>query len=175
MHALRGTTRDPAQMFFEQEGDMTKMAFVFSLLVFNSVAVRAQAKSGLAAQSVDAKTRTELETARETVWRAWFAGDSAALERLIPKALAAGSPGEWEERAATFASARRSAASGRRLAQLRFDSTTITLRDSVAIMQARFTYVLELPDGLRTTSRGIATEIFVRQDGHWVNPFWYLQ
>jgi hypothetical protein len=162
-------------MFFEQEGDMTKMAFVISLMVFNSMALRAQANSGLAAQSVDATTRAELEKAREAVWRAWFAGDSAALERLIPKALAAGSPEGWEERAATFASARQFAASGRRLAEIRFDNTTITLRGNVAIMQAQFTYALDLPNGTRATAHGVATEIFVRQDGRWVNPFWYLQ
>jgi Domain of unknown function (DUF4440) len=153
---------------------MRRMALVISLLAFNSAIVCAQAGTSLAVQRVDAKTRTELEKARETIWRAWFAGDSVALERLIPNALAAGSPWGWEERAATFASARRSAANGR-LAEIRFDSTTITLRDSVAIMQARFTYVLELTNGRRISTRGIATEIFVRQDGHWVNPFWYLQ
>jgi hypothetical protein len=153
---------------------MKKMPFVVSLLVFNCIAARAQVNAGLRAQRVGVETRAALENARETVWRAWFSGDSASLERVIPGALAAGSPMGWEDRAATFASARRSAASSR-LIGLRFDSTQITLRDSVATMQARFTYILELSDGKRTTTRGMASEIFVRENGRWVNPFWYLQ
>lgn len=57
----------------------------------------------------------------------------------------------------------------------RFDSTTITLRDGVAVMHARFEYSVDGADHRRTTRRGVATEIFIRQDGRWVNPFWYLQ
>lgn len=71
--------------------------------------------------------------------------------------------------------ARQSALSGQRLVAIRFDSTRITLRDSVASMQARFEYALESPTGTRTTSKGTATEVFVREHGHWVNPFWYLE
>jgi len=151
------------------------IALVVSLFAINSSSTQAQANSGLVNQPVGAKTRKELETAREAVWRAWFAGDSAALERLIPKALAAGAAGEWEDRNATFEGSRKSAASGRRLVSIRFDSTTIDLRDGVALMRARFTYVLEASWGTRTTVSGIAAEIFVREGGRWVNPFWYLK
>src|SRR5438445_4937561 len=154
-------------------------AFVAALLLCGAVAVPAQTTLQttlrLSRQVIDPRTRAELESAREAVWRAWFAGDSASLEKLIPAALAAGSPWIWEDRTATFQGARHSGASGRRLVDIRFDSTTITLYDDLALMHARFSYVLETPDGKRTTSTGIASEIFVREDGRWVNPFWYLK
>jgi SnoaL-like domain len=154
---------------------MKRTALVLSVLTLNSGAALGQTSEGLVTQPVNASTRAELERARETIWRAFYAGDSALLERLIPPALAAGSTWSWEERAATIASAQRAAANGRRLAELHFDSTSITLRDSVAMMQARFICVTERRDGKRTTNQGTATEIFVRQDGRWVNPFWYIQ
>ena len=154
-------------------------AVVAVLLLCGAFAVPAQTTprttAGLSRQAIDTRTRAELESAREAVWRAWFAGDSASLERLIPAALAAGSPWMWEDRTATFQDARHSGASGRRLVDIHFDSTTITLYDDLALMHARFTYVLETPDGKRTTSTGIASEVFVREDGRWVNPFWYLK
>ena len=52
-----------------------------------------------------------------------------------------------------------------RLAELHFDSTSITLRDSVAIMQARFICVTERRDGKPTANQGTANEIVVRQSG----------
>jgi len=55
------------------------------------------------------------------------------------------------------------------------DSTTVALHGGVAIVQSLFTYVTASADGQRATRRGRATEIFVRQGGQWVNPFWYLQ
>ena len=146
------------------------LAFVGSFVLGSATLIQAQPARGLANQPVDARTRAELETAREAV-----AGDSAALERLIPGALAAGSPLEWEDRAATLEGSRRAGISGRRLVAIRFDSTTIDLRDDVALIRARYAYILETPDGKRTTGSGIAAEIFVREDGHWVNPFWYLK
>ena len=67
-------------------------AFFASILVGAAVAVPAQTKVSVSGQVVDPRTRAELESAREAVWRAWFAGDSASLEKLIPAALAAGAP-----------------------------------------------------------------------------------
>jgi uncharacterized protein YdeI (YjbR/CyaY-like superfamily) len=54
-------------------------------------------------------------------------------------------------------------------------SANVVFHDRQGAEQARFTYILELSDGKRTTTRGMATEIFVRENGRWVNPFWYLQ
>jgi hypothetical protein len=154
---------------------MRRVALLVALLAIGSQTVWAQSGHGLVGQRVDAGTRAELEKARDAVWRAWFAGDSAQLAQLIPGALAAGSRSGWEDRATSFAGARQFAQSGGTLAEIRFDSTTVTLKGDVAVMQALFTYVTESADGKRAKRRGTATEVFVRQGGRWVNPFWYLQ
>ena len=153
---------------------MRKGVVFFCLVVAQTAPLSGQT-GRVADHPVDAKVRAELETAREAVWRAWFAGDSAALTRLIPPALAAGSASGWEDRPASIANAQRSAAAGVRLLEIRFDSSTTTLKGHTAVMQARFTYVLEAPGGQRRTVSGRATEVFVRQNDRWVNPFWYLE
>ena len=154
---------------------MRKISLMLFVCAANGATLRAQVGGGLAAQRVDAQTRAELEQARDDIWRAWFAGDVSALERLIPASLAAGSPSGWDDRRAAIDGARQSAASGRRLVAIRFDSTTIRLQGKVAIMQARYVYVLQRPNGARDTTRGVATEVFVRENRRWVNPFWYLE
>lgn len=117
-----------------------------------------------------------LASAREAVWRAWFAGDTIALSKLVPSVVSAGSRERpWESRAATFQGAREFASSGGRLADLRFDSTTIVLDGTVAVMRSRFTYTIEFPSHERNTITGRATEIFVLENARWLNPFWYLQ
>jgi hypothetical protein len=117
-----------------------------------------------------------LISAREAVWRAWFAGDTIALSRLVPSVLSAGSRRQpWESRAATFQGARAFASSGARLVDLRFDSTTIVLDGNVAVVRSRFAYTIESRSRERNTITGRATEIFVQQDERWLNPFWYLQ
>jgi hypothetical protein len=135
----------------------------------------ARAQSGaLRVDLVDGTTRAGIVRARDAVWRAWFAGDTARLRELIPTALAAGSRTDWETREASVASSLAFAAGGARLVELHFDSTSIRLRGSVAIVQSRYELVLET-SGQRTARAGTATEIFVRRDGRWVNPFWYLE
>ena len=152
-------------------------AFVLVSLttVLASGSGRAQS-AALPSQSVDSATRAQLWAARDSVWRAWFAGDSLSLSHLLPNALAAGSAngGGWETREATMAAARQFAAGGGKLIALRFDSTSVRLRGSVAVMQSRYDLTLE-QGGERVTRTGIATEVFVRTPGGWQNPFWYLE
>jgi hypothetical protein len=117
-----------------------------------------------------------LDSAREAVWRAWFAGDTVALSKLVPGALAAGSSwAPWDDRAATLQAARASAMSGTRLVDIRFDSSTVTLDGNVAVMRSRFTYTTETATHQKRIVTGRATEIFVREQGKWLNPFWYLE
>ena len=137
------------------------------------LSARAQATS-IHPDPVDAPTRQALFAARDSVWRAWFAGDTAALGRLIPAALAAGSQNGWETRDASIASGRSFAASGGKLVELRFDSTSVALRGAVAVLVAKYHLVL-LTGSDRSTRDGTATEVFVRRGDAWVNPFWYLQ
>jgi hypothetical protein len=154
---------------------MKTTAMALALIASIATGMLVQATPGLTGEKVDARTRSELIAARDVIWHAWFSGDSAAIARVTPDAVAAGAPWGWEDRTAIIASARQSAASGRRLVGIDFDSTTILLRGNAAVLQARFRYVLEEANGKRSTTRGIATEVFVRQNGKWLNPFWYLE
>jgi hypothetical protein len=122
-------------------------------------------------------TSQQLIAARDTVWRAWFAGDTALLHRFIPTTAAAAEGGgtlRWSDRRTIIDGARRSAASGTRLAQLDFAGTQIDVSGNSAMVRSRFRFVLE--HGQRAdTSSGVAAEVFVREKGRWVNPFWELE
>ena len=128
-----------------------------------------------AAVGVDADTRAALEKARDVVWRAWFAGDTATLARVIPAALAAGGDEGWTDRARTIADSREFAQNGGKLLDLTFDSTAFVLHGKVAIVTARYaTTTVEPGSGKQVTTRGYAVEVFVLENGQWVNPFWHL-
>jgi hypothetical protein len=123
---------------------------------------------------VEVKTRAELERARDIVWRAWFAGDSATLDRVLAGALAAGDNVDgWADRARAIAESREFAKSGT-LVDLKFDSTAIELHGQVAVMTARYSYTTADRAGKRNMTRGYAVEIFVQEKGAWTHPFWHL-
>jgi hypothetical protein len=125
--------------------------------------------------AVDAKTRGELERARDVVWRSWFAGDSATLDRVLASALAAGdNTDDWADRRRAIAESREFASSGGKLLDLKFDSTKIDMHGNVAVMTARFRYVTTDRAGKQNTTNGYAVEIFVREKGSWTHPFWHL-
>jgi ketosteroid isomerase-like protein len=119
--------------------------------------------------------RKALLAAREAVWRAWFAGDTATLSTLLPPELItieAGS-GAFGTRASSVDGARRFAASGGKLARLVFPRTEIQSYGNTAIVYT--TYEMDLVNGGETaTQRGAATEVFVKQDGRWINTGWQL-
>jgi hypothetical protein len=125
--------------------------------------------------TVDAKTRADLERARDVVWRAWFGGDSATLDRVLAGALAAGDDRfGWEDRKQAIAGSKEFAKEGGKLVELRFDSTAISLTGAVAVMTARYSYTTADKAGKRSTTRGRAVEIFVLEKGAWTHPFWHL-
>jgi ketosteroid isomerase-like protein len=123
----------------------------------------------------DARTRAELVAAREAIWRAWFAFDSAALERLLPERALALEPGggEWPGRAEIIRSSAAFARGGGRLVSLAFPRTEFHVFGDVAVLYSRFTLETE-SGGRRSTQRGQATELFVRRGGVWQNPSWHL-
>ena len=64
-------------------------------------------------------------------------------------------------------------ASGTKLARLAFPRTEFQAYGSTVILYT--TYELELvEDGKKNTQRGVATEIFVKQNGRWQNTGWQL-
>lgn len=147
---------------------MRAMMAVAVLWLGVSVPVKAQ-------EPVDAKTRAELEQAREVVWRSWFAGDSQMLDRVLAGALAAGDDKDgWSDRKQAIADSRAFAQSGGKLLDLEFDSTAIQLHGNVAVMTARYSYTTADGSGKQNTTRGYAVEIFVREKGAWTHPFWHL-
>ncbi|HEU0178460.1 MAG TPA: nuclear transport factor 2 family protein [Blastocatellia bacterium] len=125
--------------------------------------------------TVTPQIREQVLTAREAVWKAYFANDRAALERLIPDeaiAIDSGSS-EWSNRTAILAGAQRFADSGRKLLRLEFPKTEMQIYGGAIIVYT--TYLCEIEaNGKRTTQSGRGTEIFVRRGNELVNAGWHL-
>ena len=115
-----------------------------------------------------------LLAAREAVWRAWFADDTAQLGELIPPELIAIESGEkFQTREDELAGAKDFAAKGGKLVNLEFPQTEIQAYGSTAILYTKFTLETEM-GGKQTTASGRATEMFVFRDGKWRNVGWHL-
>lgn len=119
--------------------------------------------------------RRALFAAREAVWRAWFGGDTAALSKLVPPELITIEP--ESETFGTYTSnltgSRGFAASGGKLLRLVFPRTELQAYGNTAILYT--TYEMDLfAGGKSTTTRGVATEVFVRRNGEWINTGWQL-
>lgn len=148
-------------------------AMLVGALLIGAMAAPAEAQRSRAA--VDAGMRMELERARDVVWRAWFAGDSVTLDRVLAGALAAGDVEDgWSDRQRAIAGSRDFARNGGKLVTLSFDSTAIELHGNVAVMTARYSYTTADRSGKQETTRGYAVEIFVKEKGAWLHPFWHL-
>lgn len=119
--------------------------------------------------------RGSLLRAREQVWRAWFAGDTATLDRLLPDGTLAIDAGDdrWKGRHEVLAAASDFHQKGGRLVDLRFPRTEVQRFGEVAVLYSLYEIVSET-GGVRETSRGRATEVFVWRNGRWVNPGWHM-
>jgi ketosteroid isomerase-like protein len=118
--------------------------------------------------------RGEILKVRESVWRAWFANDTRALERLVPAdtIVISSDEAKWKNQADILRTAAEFQADGGKLLRLEFPRTEIQRFGDVAIIWT--SYVLETEEnGKRMVSSGRATEIFVRRNGEWVNPGWH--
>ena len=118
--------------------------------------------------------RGELLQVREAVWRAWFANDTEALEKLVPRDTLVISAGEenWHNQAEVFQSAAEFHASGGKLIRLEFPRTEIQRFGDVAVTYSRYLYETEV-GGKRSLTSGRVTEIFVLRNGRWTNPGWH--
>jgi ketosteroid isomerase-like protein len=123
--------------------------------------------------SESAKKR--LLDAREAVWRAYFAGDRAVLEMLLPEDLVTIEPGngDWGSRKSALEGSASFAASGAKLVRLEFPKTEIQVYGSTAIVYSNYVYEIE-QGGKRLTNSGRATEVFINRNGTWVNPGWHM-
>jgi hypothetical protein len=128
------------------------------------------------AQSVSAAVEKQILATRDTVWHAWFANDTAVLQRVLPPATTAAEGSgstRWTDRAAILQSARQFASSGSRVEQIDFANTRISLAGDVAVVTSSYRLITHGAKG-RDTTRGRATEVFVRDGSRWLNPFWHL-
>jgi ketosteroid isomerase-like protein len=118
--------------------------------------------------------RGELLKARESVWRAWFADDTKALQTLVPPDTIVISSGEgkWKHQAEVFQTAAEFHAEGGQLIRLEFPRTEVQRYGDVAIIYSQYLVETE-QDSKRSLSSGRVTEIFVLRHGQWTNPGWH--
>ena len=125
--------------------------------------------------NISPENRQRILTAREAVWRAWFANDRPALEKLIPEEVIAIGTGEdtWSGREKIFADAKGFVDSGGKLVRLEFPKTEIQVYGNTVLVYTTYLYEIEM-NGNRSTSSGRATEMFVRRGDELVNVGWHM-
>ena len=119
--------------------------------------------------------KKRLLDAREAVWRAYFAGDRATLEKLIPEETVTIESGDntWSNRQTILGGSTEFAKSGGKLIKLEFPKTEIQMYAFTAIIYSNYSYELE-QGGQLSTHSGRVTEVFVLRNGQWVNPGWHM-
>ena len=119
--------------------------------------------------------RLRLLDAREAVWRAYFAGDRATLDKLIPEETVAIEAGDnnWSNRQSILDSSTQFAKSGGKLVKLEFPKTEIQVYGFTAMVYSNYVYELEV-GGQHVNRTGRVTEVFVLRNGEWVNPGWHM-
>ena len=119
--------------------------------------------------------KKRLLDAREAVWRAYFANDRPALEKLIPEETIAIEAGDnnWSNRQTIFEGAAEFAKGGGKLVKLEFPKTEIQVYGNTAVVYSNYAYELET-GGQHINRSGRVTEVFVFRKGEWVNPGWHM-
>jgi len=125
----------------------------------------------------DSATARAILTARDAIWRAWFANDTAQLRLLLPESVAAGQEDgasqRWTDRTQILSDAARFVSAGGTLSTVEFPATAIQMMGDVAVVYSTY-HVETTMHGSPRTLQGHSTEIFVLRDGRWINPFWHL-
>ena len=126
-------------------------------------------------RDLDKDERASLMAAREQVWRSWFAGDTAAFGKLVPPELITidGSSDKFGTLQSEVEGSKGFAAAGGKLTRLAFPRTEVQAYGNTAILYTTFEMDLVM-DGKTEKSRGAATEMFVKQNGKWINTGWQL-
>jgi ketosteroid isomerase-like protein len=139
------------------------LAITFAVTTLNNAVLPAQQE----------KDR-ELLQVRESVWRAWFAGDVQSLRELVPPEAIVMSSDEkaWKNQAAVLQSALDFHTQGGKLVRLEFPQTEVQHFGDVAIVWSNFLVETEM-NGKSSVSTGRASEIFVHRNGRWLNPGWH--
>ena len=124
---------------------------------------------------VSPKLRQQILADREAVWRAFFEGDRAELEQLVPEeTIAIGAERDaWSGRDEVLAASQAFVEAGGKLRALEFPRTEIQNFGDVAVVYTTYSYTIEIEGEVDTTA-GRGTEIFVLRGDRWVNPGWHL-
>jgi ketosteroid isomerase-like protein len=119
--------------------------------------------------------KKRLLDAREAVWRAFFAGDRAALEKLIPEEtiVIPAEDNNWSNRQRVLHGSEEFAKGGSKLVKLEFPKTEIQVYGFTAVIYSDYAYELEV-GGQHLNRSGRVTEVFVLRNGEWVNPGWHM-
>src|SRR6267142_809680 len=119
--------------------------------------------------------KKRLLDAREAVWRAYFAGDRATLDKLIPEETIAIEAGDntWSNRQTILEGSAQFAKGGGKLVKLEFPKTEIKVYGFTAVVYSNYAYELET-GGQHINQSGRVTEVFVLRKGQWVNPGWHM-
>jgi ketosteroid isomerase-like protein len=119
--------------------------------------------------------KKRLLDAREAVWRAYFAGDRATLEKLIPEETVAIEAGHnnWSNRQTILNGSVEFAKRGGKLIKLEFPKTEIQVYGFTAVVYSNYALEMEI-GGQKTNQAGRVTEVFVLRNGEWVNPGWHM-
>jgi len=128
-----------------------------------------------AARPLGDQMKKRLLDAREAVWRAYFAGDRATLEKLIPEETIAIEAGDntWSNRQTILDGSTQFAKSGGKLVKLEFPKTEVQVYGATAVVYSNYAYELDT-GGQHINQTGRVTEVFVLRKGQWVNPGWHM-
>lgn len=113
---------------------------------------------------------------RDSVWRAWFAGDSTFLRRTLPEnfvGIPFGDDTTWATRDKTIADAVAFAAAGGKLVALTFGRDELQSYGDATVILSTYSLTIDA-DGGRSTTSGRSTELFVREGSTWIHPSWHL-
>ncbi|MET0555023.1 MAG: nuclear transport factor 2 family protein [Vicinamibacteria bacterium] len=121
-----------------------------------------------------AKVDPEVLKVREAAWRSWFAGDTAALEKVLPpEFIGISMEGPLTSLPRTLDESRGFRESGGRLVSLAFPETQAQTYGDVVVLYGRYS-VTFASGGTEKSVSGRLTEVFVRRDGRWLHPGWHL-
>lgn len=112
---------------------------------------------------------------REATWRAWFAGDEAALRRILPADFIgiSAKAGPLLTLDMVLEQSRAFRATGGRLIRLEFPETRFQRDGEAVVLYGRYVAVTEMGVA-QEANRGRLTEMFVRRNGVWVHTGWHL-
>ena len=124
---------------------------------------------------LDAKSKADLLATRELAWRAWFGGDKAVLDAMLPAEFIGVGWGEgpWSSKAESIAGSQEFAKNGGKLTSLDFPKTEIQAYGDVAFVYSTYK-VTFTAGGQDVVQEGRSTEVFVRKNGKWLHPGWHL-